>query len=60
MTVLTTMDKSWVSGLVAFAGHYLSTKMGWSWITPELVGLVAGVATYWVPNAVMKPVQPPA
>lgn len=49
--MLTQMDKSWVAGLVAFLGHFLTSKLGWGFITPELVGLIAGVVTYWVPNA---------
>lgn len=48
--MLTHSDKAWVSGLVAFLGHFAFTQLGWAFITPELIGLVAGVATYWVPN----------
>jgi hypothetical protein len=48
--MFTQSDKAWVAGLVAWAGQYLSTKFGLSFITPELVAAVVGVLTYWVPN----------
>jgi hypothetical protein len=48
--MLTTMDKAWVGGVVAFVGQMLSAKLGWAFITPELVALVTGALVYWVPN----------
>jgi hypothetical protein len=48
--MITTMDKAWTAGFVTFIGQYLSTRSGWGWLTPELVAMVAGIATYWMPN----------
>jgi hypothetical protein len=55
-------DKAWVSALVALVGQYLTSKLGWSFITPELVAAIAGIATWFTPNraapAVPAPPQP--
>jgi len=53
--MLTSMDKAWVGGLVAFVGQLLSTKFGLGFITPELVALITGVIVYWVPNKAPSP-----
>ena len=58
--MLTSMDKAWVGGLVAFVGQLLSTKFGLTFITPELVALVTGVIVYWVPNKAPAPQVPEA
>jgi hypothetical protein len=58
--MLTTMDKAWVGGVVAFIGQFLQAKMGWAFITPELVALVTGALVYWVPNKTAAPAVPPA
>jgi hypothetical protein len=59
--MLTTMDKAWVGGVVAFIGQVLHAKLGWAFITPELVALVTGALVYWVPNkaAATEPPKPP-
>lgn len=48
--MFSTSDKAWVGGLIAWGSHYLSTRFGLSFVTPELVALLTGVAVYWVPN----------
>ncbi|HWE19153.1 MAG TPA: hypothetical protein VG758_18535 [Hyphomicrobiaceae bacterium] len=48
--MLTSMDKAWVGGLVAWLGHLLSAKLGFNFVTPELIALVTGVVVYWIPN----------
>jgi hypothetical protein len=54
--MLTTSDKAWIGGLIAWGGQYLSTRFNWSFITPELIALLTGAAVYWVPNK--APVEP--
>jgi hypothetical protein len=58
--MLSTADKAWAAGLVTFVGQYLSSRFGWTFITPELLALLAGVVTYWVPNLPGQPVPPSA
>jgi hypothetical protein len=48
--MLTASDKAWVAGLVTYVGHLLATKAGLSFVTPELVAILAGAATWWMPN----------
>jgi len=49
--MFTSADKAWVAGAVAWLGQTLAVKFGLGGIiTPELVALVAGAATWWVRN----------
>jgi hypothetical protein len=53
--MFTIADKAWVAGLAAWLGQTIAAKLGWgAFLTPELLALVAGAATYWVPNRVAK------
>ena len=56
--MLTNSDKAWVAGLIAWLGQYAATRFGFGWlVTPEMLALVTGAATYWVPN-LQRPTAP--
>lgn len=57
--MLTTADKAWVAGLLAWIGQLLATKLGWgTFLSPELLALITGAITYWVPNKPAPPAPP--
>lgn len=56
--MFTAADKAWVAAVVTWVGHLLATKLGLAaFISPELLAVVTGAVTYWMPNRA-APVAP--
>jgi hypothetical protein len=49
--MFTQSDKAWAGGIVTLVGQYLGQRFGLgSFLTPELLAVIAGAAIYWIPN----------
>jgi hypothetical protein len=55
--MFTQSDKAWAGGIVTLVGQYLGQRFGLgSFLTPELLAVLAAAAVYWIPNkAAPKP-----
>jgi hypothetical protein len=57
--MFTQSDKAWVGGIVTLVGQYLAQRFSLgSFLTPELLAVIAGAAVYWVPNKIAGAAKP--